>query len=458
MDNKDNIRAIAFYLPQYHPIPENNEWWGDGFTEWTNVKKAKQLFPGHYQPRVPTNELGYYDLRDFKVREKQAKLAKEHGIYGFCYYHYWFGGKKLLETPLQEVLKSGEPYFPFCICWANENWTRRWDGRNDEILIGQSHSDKDDLAFINDLIPAFSDNRYIRIYGKPLLIIYHTELFPNIMRSVEIWRKSMLEAGVGEIYLAKVERMGPEGDPKSIGFDAAIEFALDWVICVNRINFNSNSRHYKDYDKGLIERIRPHMFDYDVAIQNILLKEDPDYKLFRGVFPSWDNSPRRGLDGTIIINSSPEIFEYFLRRQVQNTFDKFMGDEKLLFINAWNEWGEGCYLEPDEKYGKEYLAVCKKLLSMPRESIVKKDILQKEIESLELTIQDIQEEYTKLKAALQSVRYLLIALAQRVYYATALHKSTKTLITNLLFTYFGKFFKGTDRYVLWLKSKNNDEV
>jgi lipopolysaccharide biosynthesis protein len=397
----EKLKIIAFYLPQFHTIPENDKWWGAGFTEWTNVKKAKPLFGGHYQPHVPEDSMGYYDLRDSEIREKQAKIAAEHGIYGFCYYHYWFGGKKLLEAPFQDILKNKKPNFPFCICWANENWTRTWDGYDNEVLISQKHSDQDDLFFIRDLIPALKDDRYIKINGKPLLIIYRTELFPNILRSAGIWRQAARDAGIGEIYLTRVESFESGINPENIGFDAAIEFTPDWKNLGKRISLSELPDAYKENNK-----LEPVIYDYENVTQAILLKKTPNYKLFRGAFPSWDNTPRKGAKGTVMINTSPENFEYFLERQANNTYKNLKGEERLVFLNAWNEWGEGCHLEPDKKYGNKYLDVCKKISTFSEESFQVKNVYQKRIENLESYINENFPNMNRLDLALDEIKLI----------------------------------------------------
>jgi hypothetical protein len=218
----DAIRLLAFYLPQFHPVPENDSWWGKGFTEWTNVVKARPLFRAHHQPHLPS-DLGFYDLRLREAREAQAAMAQSYGVTGFCYYHYWFHGRRLLNRPFDEVLSSGRPDFPFCLCWANENWTRRWDGAEHEVLLQQRYSAEDDRAHIEHLLSAFADSRYIRVDGKPLFLVYRTELLPDPARTAEIWRTSALTAGIGDLYLARVENFIPDVDPKTIGFDAAVE-------------------------------------------------------------------------------------------------------------------------------------------------------------------------------------------------------------------------------------------
>src|SRR5580704_8011423 len=214
-------RALAFYLPQFHPIPENDEWWGKGFTEWTNVVKAKPWFSGHYQPHVPT-DLGFYDLRLPETREAQADLARQYGIYGFCYYHYWFHGRRLLERPFNEVLTTGRPDFPFCLCWANENWTRRWDGAERQILVKQTYSQQDDLEHIRWLLNAFDDRRYIRLEGKPLLLVYRAGDLPSPSRTAEAWRGEARKAGIGDIFLCSILSHSPTSrvDPALLGFDA----------------------------------------------------------------------------------------------------------------------------------------------------------------------------------------------------------------------------------------------
>jgi len=356
------LRSIAFYLPQYHSIPENDQWWGEGFTEWTNVRKAQPRFNGHYQPHVP-GKLGYYDLRDPNAHAQQAELAKSYGIGGFCYYHYWFNGKRLLEHPFNETLASGKPDFPFCLCWANENWTRRWDGEEREILIAQDHSHEDDLAHINSLIPAFRDERYIRVNGKPLFLVYKTNLLPNPKRTSEIWREAARKAGIGELYLVRIENhfQGYDPPPQEIGFDAATEFAPHWGCFGEKIS--DRVELYNEY-RGC----NPLIYDYDNIMLGMLGRPKPDYKLFRGVFPSWDNSARRRNDPVMFINSSPGKYAFWLSQIARYTLQNFQGDERLIFINAWNEWGEGCHLEPDQKYGVRYLEATRQAIDLATES------------------------------------------------------------------------------------------
>jgi lipopolysaccharide biosynthesis protein len=362
MNSMYELRAIAFYLPQYHPIPENDNWWGEGFTEWTNVRKARPRFDGHYQPHVPA-ELGYYDLRDAAIQAAQVELAKAHGIGGFCYYHYWFNGKRLLEHPVNELLKSGKPDFPFCLCWANENWTRRWDGEEREVLMAQEHSHDDDREHIESLIPVFRDERYIRVNGKPLFLVYKTNLLPDPKKTAEIWREAARKAGIGELYLVRVENgfQGYDPSPLELGFDAAVEFAPNWGYLGAEISGGFElHREYRDCN--------PRIYDYDKIMGGMLGMRKPDYKLFRGAFPSWDNSARRRNEPIIFANSSPEKYAFWLSQIARYTLDNFQGDERLLFINAWNEWGEGCHLEPDQKYGVQYLEATRNALRLAQDA------------------------------------------------------------------------------------------
>ncbi len=343
------MRLIAFYLPQFHPIPENDEWWGEGFTEWTNVRKAAPLFPGHYQPHVP-GQLGYYDLRSSDIRTAQAALAREYGIYGFCYYHYWFNGRRLLEWPFNEVLRSRKPDFPFCLCWANENWTRRWDGEDKQVLIAQKYSYEDDRHHIESLIPAFRDERYIRINGRPVFLVYKTNLLPDAKKTAELWRDTAKRMGLGDIYLIRVENcfQGYDPPPEEIGFDAAVEFAPH-LGSFGPLVTSEVARYNESVQTN------PLIYDYDHIMKEMLTRPKPPYKLFKGIFPSWDNSARRKDSPAIFINSSPEKYAFWLSQIVWHTFEHLEGNEQLVFINSWNEWGEGCHLEPDEKYGLQYL-------------------------------------------------------------------------------------------------------
>ncbi len=336
-----DVKPIAFYLPQFHPIPENDAWWGAGFTDWTNVRRARPNFVGHLQPHVPT-ELGYYDLRDPATRAAQAELARDHGIHGFCYYHYWFGGRRLLQQPLDAVLASGEPDFPFCICWANENWSRRWDGGNDELLIAQTYSAANDRHLIEELLPLFADRRYIRVGGRPLFIVYRASLLPDAQRTAATFRAVARAAGEAEPYLCLIEHPGSLR-PEAYGFEAAIEFPPHGLRA-----------------RTLTAEVEPtnpafagEVWDYVSAAQ-VALTRAVSPSTFRGVMAGWDNTPRRQNDGHIFVNSHPENYRRWLAAIVAQTRTR-PPEQRLVFINAWNEWGEGCYLEPDAQHGRGYL-------------------------------------------------------------------------------------------------------
>ena len=352
-------RLIALYLPQFHPIPENNEWWGEGFTEWRNVSKAKPLFEGHYQPHVPA-DLGYYDLRNKETRLAQAALARKYGIEGFCYYHYWFKGRRLLELPLQEVLESGEPDLPFCICWANENWTRRWDGEEHQILMKQEYSEEDDRQHIQSLLPVFEDERYIRVDGKPLFLVYRTENLPNPARTAEIWRTEARKAGVGELFLVRVESIS-KSDPGKINFDAALEFAPDWWNKGPQLKAGPEAGGHPG--GNLAHMVNDNwIHSYKWLAEAMMDKDVPPYKWFRCVTPSWDNWARRRDGGNIFLGSTPEKYEAWLSQAIEDTNGRLLGEERIVFINAWNEWAEGNHLEPDEKWGHGYLQATRRAL------------------------------------------------------------------------------------------------
>jgi GT2 family glycosyltransferase len=341
-----SVRVIAFYLPQFHAIPENDEWWGKGFTEWTNVRKARPNFLGHDQPREPA-ELGYYDLKDETVMRKQAELASRYGIDGFCFYYYWFGGKRLLETPLERMLATGEPAFPFCLCWANENWSRRWDGRDQEILIGQRHSPEDDRAVILDLMRYFRSPHYIRIDGRPLLLVYRVDLFPDFASTAQRWREICRAEGMGEIYLGMVEShdlVHKEIHPSTFGCDASVEFPpLNMADAIAP----SGALINPDFSGGVA--------DYRETAYRYCTRDLPGYKRFRGVMPGWDNTARRQNNSFCFEHSSPGVFQAWMESAITQTRHQMHGDERLVFVNAWNEWAEGAYLEPDARFGHAYL-------------------------------------------------------------------------------------------------------
>lgn len=338
-----DVRPIAFYLPQFHPTRENDAWWGEGFTEWTNVRRARPNFVGHMQPRVP-GELGYYDLRSAETRAAQAELARLHGIHGFCYYYYWFNGKRLLNLPLDEVLESAEPDFPFCVCWANENWTRRWDGGNNELLIAQTYSPENERALFSDLLPLFDDRRYIRIAGRPLVLVYRANLLPEPRRATDIFRGVARASGEVDPYLVMVHVPGMS-PPGAWGFDAGVEFPP------HSTEVMPLTEH--------IDRLNPNfagdVWDYVSAARYAIARPLSGFPLFRGVMVGWDNTPRAQNNGQIFVNSHPENYRRWLAAVVAETRRTRPPDERIVFINAWNEWGEGCYLEPDTQYGRGFL-------------------------------------------------------------------------------------------------------
>ncbi len=358
MSNK--ARTIAIYLPQFHPFKENDEWWGKGFTEWTNVSKARPRFLGHYQPHIPA-DLGFYDLRLEETRVAQAEMAQKYGIYGFCYYHYWFNGHQLMERPLKEVISSGKPDFPFMLCWANENWTKAWDGKENNILISQNYSDDDDKKHIIYLLEnVFSDPRYIRVEGKPVFCIYKSQLFPNMERTIKIWREIALQYNE-ELYLCRMEIPSYSGSNYlKCGFDAAIEFQPYWG-CVS-LQENFFSRILNKCSRTIISKdIVPIAYDYGKFVEKMCERKTVDYKLFPCVTPSWDNSPRRKNNFFAFKNSTPQKYQFWLEN-VLGKFVPYSKDENFIFINAWNEWAEGNHLEPDQKWGLKYLEATKAAL------------------------------------------------------------------------------------------------
>jgi len=360
------LKIYSFYLPQYHPIPENDLWWGKDFTEWVSVAAARPRFKGHNQPQIPA-DLGFYDLRLEETRIAQAKLAAEYGISGFCYYHYWFNGKMLLDLPFNEVLRSGKPDFPFCLCWANESWTRAWDGLEKEILIKQEYSAEDSINHINWLCKAFKDPRYIKVNGKPLLLIYRTDNLPDTEERIRIWRKITKEHGFIDLYLCSVRsnfsRTSEIGVIES-GFDAIVEFQPYikdlprrslWILFKLAVNHYANKIITGINLKSHIPLLNENnILCYRKLADRAMARPHPDkYKKFPCVTPSWDNSARKKA-ATIIQNDDPGIFTAWLAGAFQRV-EKYDDDEKIVFINAWNEWAEGCHLEPDKENGRIFL-------------------------------------------------------------------------------------------------------
>lgn len=355
------VRPIAIHLPQFHPFAENDEWWGKGFTEWTNVSQAQPRFAGHYQPHIPS-DLGFYDLRLEKTRLEQAEMARAYGIYGFCYYHYWFNGKRLMHEPLDAILNDKKPDFPFMFCWANENWSRRWDGEEQQVLIRQDYSEKDDLEHMQWLCKTvFSDPRYIRINDKPVFVVYKHHLIPDIRKTLKTWREVAVQAGFKGLYLCGIQAIGNDYlNPEELGFDAAIEFQPNWNVV------NAPRPFWKRLlGKIGMEVSHDNIRDYEALVKTETARPLPAYKQFPGVSPSWDNSARRKKNAVILKGSTPELYGGWLK-SILNRFRPFSEEENFIFINAWNEWAEGNHLEPDKQWGRAYLETTRKILDQQK--------------------------------------------------------------------------------------------
>lgn len=353
----DKPKIIAFYLPQYHAIPENDKWWGEGFTEWTNTRKARPLFKGHQQPKTPLND-NYYCLLDRETQEWQAKLAQENGVYGFCYYHYWFNGKMLLEKPMELMLENKNITLPFCISWANEPWARTWDGKDKEVLMPQSYgSEKEWKEHFEYLLKFFKDERYIKIDNKPVFLIYRTSHIPNCEEMVAYWDNLCKENGFDGIYL--IETMNSFQNKSCINNSSAVVEFEPMLTIRHHLPLYKQGVRYIKKKLSLLDTL-----DYEFVWDRVIDK-DVDYskKKFLGAFVSWDNAARKGKKGLVLTNEKEEIFKEKLSKQVDKSL---RNQSEFIFINAWNEWAEGTYLEPDDIHEYKYLSIIKEVFNNER--------------------------------------------------------------------------------------------
>jgi lipopolysaccharide biosynthesis protein len=349
------------YLPQFHPIPENDEWWEPGFTEWTNVTKARPLYKGHYQPDLPS-ELGFYDLRVSETREQQATLAREHGVSAFCYYHYWFGnGRRLLERPFSEVLESGKPDFPFMLCWANQTWYGVWHGLDKRVLVEQVYpGEEDDWNHFRAVLPAFRDSRYLRLDGKPVFMVYAPMSHPGLKDFVSRWRHWAVEASLPGLYLI-AEHSDARWDAKAFGLDA---YVLLPTFLRRRAWTPWTRPLEKLRNKAMDLRGMPSSFDYR-QLTSYFLPEDRSSLAMPCVISNWDNTPRSGARGVVLHDSSPDAFGRAVSRALRIS-GKLEAD-RFLFVKSWNEWGEGNHLEPCRRFGRGYLQALAHALRPPVE-------------------------------------------------------------------------------------------
>ena len=373
-------RVIALYLPQFHPTPENDRWWGPGFTEWTNVAKAKPLFRGHQQPRIPA-DLGFYDLRLPETREQPAQLAREAGVEGFCYYHYWFGnGRQLLERPLQEVVASGKPDFPFCICWANHTWSNKtWERKSavqkNSVLMEQTYpGTEDDIAHFNTLLPMFKDRRYMTVDGKLIFAIYDPFGFKNVQQFIATWRRLAEENGLPGFHFIGMTpstltiRTAPDGTLQRVmpNLESSAEIyrrVLDLGFdAVNSLGKRRGEMLYEGKWKNIAKTVLRHIgfptgsmrYDYERTVRNYFAPEDTWENVYPSILPQWDRTPRvASMDG-VYVNATPEKFENHIRLALSLIKDK-QPEHRILFLKSWNEWGEGNYVEPDMEWGHGFI-------------------------------------------------------------------------------------------------------
>lgn len=347
-----SVRYIAYYLPQFHAIPENDKWWGTGFTDWTNVTKVLPRYIGHYQPRLPA-DLGFYDLANAETLRRQVSLAKRGGIYGFCIHNYWFSGKLVLETPLRLLLENPDIDMPFCLNWANESWSRRWDGSENDVLLEQHYGPRDDVRYVESVTEAVRDRRYIRINGRPLLMLYRPGVVPDARATVERWRDYFMSIGLGDPYILMAQAFG-DNDPRVHGMDAAAGFPPH--------NGGWDIPNEKRELSLLDQRYAGHIASYDRLAAVIGANRPTDFRLFPGVCPQWDNEARKPGRGFSFHGSTPAKYGAWLKRASGYAATAPTADERIVFINAWNEWAEGAYLEPDRHFGFAYLAETRRVL------------------------------------------------------------------------------------------------
>ena len=378
-------RIIGLYLPQYHPIPENDEWWGKGFTEWNNVVKARPLFRGHYQPHLPA-DLGFYDLRLPEVREQQAQLAREAGLEGFCYYHYWFGnGKQLLQRPFEEVLKSGKPDFPFCLCWANHDWTSKtWEKgsslRRDTMIMKMEYSREDYIRHFNYVLPAFRDPRYITVDSKPLFAVWQPKAIPGCREFIDLWQQLARENGLKGIhFVGQTDNTGKSLGTQKANYYSA-DMAKDYYQAVLDIGFDAvMSQGYRRAVALAQGRVKMmwnlltfnsflplySKMDYTHLMVNYYVEEDKWENVYPTLLPQWDRTPRAGSKTEIVTGSTPEKFQHYTEKAIQLVAKK-QPEHQILFLKAWNEWGEGDYVEPDQRFGHGWLQAIRNAIDKNR--------------------------------------------------------------------------------------------